>query len=201
MGANSPFITTSRLMESLNASLQETAAPDDTLLPRFELQRRLPDGSTRRATESEQAAADMETKLQQTATLIEKMNQEERRTWAQAQREAGNIFYKEEKYKDAIDTYLTCLPAIDQSFPETVDLLLFLKVMNNLSQSCIQLHWSGKAIRFASIALDQIKNGDQERTKEVAVEVVKLYFKRGKAYRLRGDYQEARGDLQIGRVE
>jgi hypothetical protein len=61
------FFTTSDLMNTMNQALM--ADPSDPLQPKFELQRRLPDGSTRRADESEVAAADMDSKVQQVSTV------------------------------------------------------------------------------------------------------------------------------------
>lgn len=79
------FLTTSDLLHRMNAALMENCprqsdqgllesrvladsddgGGEDETQPRFELQRRLPDGSTRKADESERKAADVQAKIKQ----------------------------------------------------------------------------------------------------------------------------------------
>jgi hypothetical protein len=59
------FYTTSDIMNTINKSIARVDSKDDTISPRVELQRRMPDGSTRPADEKDLEAADMESKLQQ----------------------------------------------------------------------------------------------------------------------------------------
>ena len=79
---NKHFFTTTDLLEKINSILSSSADAnrnnendctqkhfdenDDA--PRFELQRRLPDGTTRKATPQESAAADFQSKLKQVRT-------------------------------------------------------------------------------------------------------------------------------------
>ena len=68
------FFTTSDLIEKMNSAMNGfnkndgMAKDDDQFAPRFELQRKMPDGSYRRAEESELAAADFQVKLKQAST-------------------------------------------------------------------------------------------------------------------------------------
>lgn len=59
------FYTTSDMMKTINKSIASLDSPDDAISPRVELQRRMPDGSTRRANEKDMEAADMDSKLKQ----------------------------------------------------------------------------------------------------------------------------------------
>ena len=59
------FYTTSDMMKTINKSIASLDSPDDAMSPRVELQRRMPDGSTRRANQKDMEAADMESKLKQ----------------------------------------------------------------------------------------------------------------------------------------
>lgn len=59
------FYTTSDMMETMNKVLSSMDSPDDVISPRVELQRRMPDGSTRRADNKDLEAADMDSKLKQ----------------------------------------------------------------------------------------------------------------------------------------
>ena len=62
--------------------------------------------------------------------------------------------------------------------------------MNNLAQTALQLGMYRKAAQFCTMALDGI-------TDDGTVQLVaKLYFRRGRARRLSGDYAEARQDLE-----
>lgn len=62
---NRLFFTTSDLMNRMNKTLSDLESPSDAICPRVELQKRLPDGSTRRADEKDLAAADMQNKITQ----------------------------------------------------------------------------------------------------------------------------------------
>ena len=209
------FLTTSDVMNSLNKALSDLSGGDEIAKPHFELQRRLPDGSTRRATPDEQAANDCQTQMQQAAQLLSELKTEkERLEWAEAQRLFGNQVYQKKMYKEAIDVYLTCLPAVAQEEKITMDtetqgsikrqrLLLFMKVMNNLSQSTLQLGWYKKTEHFGILAFEHLEKQiaiaeemDSEMAAELKEQQSKLYFRRGKARRLRGEYSEARRDFE-----
>lgn len=59
------FYTTSDIMNTINKSIASVDSKDDAISPRVELQRRMPDGSTRPANDKDLEAADMESKLKQ----------------------------------------------------------------------------------------------------------------------------------------
>lgn len=59
------FYTTSDMLKTINKSIQSLDSPDDAISPRVELQRRMPDGSTRRANDADLRAADFESKMKQ----------------------------------------------------------------------------------------------------------------------------------------
>jgi len=378
--SSSPFTTATDVIGALNRALSElydddgddgttaasggaTAAGQNEPIkkannnknkPRFELQKRLPDGSARPATELEQKAANVETKMKQVAEYVRNLKtKQEKMDFAERHRQYGNTLYAHRKYEDAIDVYLTCLTvAVDGIFvveekkkknatssgvqqsktnegdedvvapttttsiadtgktsssepeqaseaatsgkdvvaasPTTIDeevvagddscfggdddgkkgsdddihhqkrqqVLLFCKVMNNLAQSAIQLKWYGKAEKFCTIALENLKlekdddnliriseeegkrkdteeslskslpphlqffalskapptqvaeNPDEDNTSgggrknvddsEQATareQICKIYYKCGKARRLRGSYKKAKLDL------
>lgn len=66
--------------------------------------------------------------------------------------------------------------------------------MNNLAQTALQLGMYRKAEQFCTMALDGINVDECGRL------VAKLYFRRGRARRLSGDYAEARQDLETAIV-
>jgi tetratricopeptide (TPR) repeat protein len=118
--------------------------------------------------------------------------------WAQYQRNEGNALYKEGEYREALDVYLTCLVA--KTDHEEFLSLVFLPVMNNLAQTCLQLKMYRKAQKFCTMALDEISDrnvggAEQQQHQLQQLGVVKLYFRRGKARRLSGAYAQARRDL------
>jgi hypothetical protein len=165
--AGSPFVTQTSVVESLNKALADLQSPEDTSnAPHFELQKRLPNGNTRRATTEELQAADMESKLQQAAAQVEYLKTwEEKKQWAEEQRQYGNQLYREERYEQAIDVYLTCLVVAQQEKklapPDTQSQsqsagLLFLYVMNNLAQSTLALKWFRKTEQFCTLALQEV---------------------------------------------
>jgi tetratricopeptide (TPR) repeat protein len=235
--AGSPFVTTTSVLESLNKALAALQSPDDkTNSPHFELQKKLPNGSTRRATTEEVQAADMESKLQQSAAQVEFLKTwDEKKQWAEEQRQYGNQLYREERYESAIDVYLTCLVVAQQEKklapPEMVAEtqsagLLFLYVMNNLAQSTLALKWFRKTEQFCTLALQEVyvnadtdvgsdaeigivaESGGDSTTRSTNIDatslklpkqqhqIAKLYYKRGKARRLGGNYKDARIDLE-----
>ena len=191
----------------------------------FELQRRLPDGSTRRATTSEQKAADLESKLQQVATQICLLPHSQQWIWlTQQQRPYGNELYASQQYAQAIDVYLTCVMVLQNLYAKQTELqkksptdeeakdfdfvldplehdILFVRIMNNLAQSALQLAWYKKAIQFCDLCLEQQQQ--QQSTSSLPrndptflFQMSKLHFKRAKAHRLRGQYTPAKGDLR-----
>lgn len=64
-GKKKLFYTTSDMMTTINKALSDMDSPDDGMNPRVELQRRMPDGTTRRADEKDLEAADLDSKLKQ----------------------------------------------------------------------------------------------------------------------------------------
>jgi hypothetical protein len=69
----SPFVTTSDVMNQLNKHLASLSSPEDAhLKPRFELQKRLPDGSAVTASQDEISAADFKTKLEKSISIQQK---------------------------------------------------------------------------------------------------------------------------------
>lgn len=188
---SSPFVTTTQLMDRINYHLKDLEGNQ-----RFELQRKFADGTTRKASASEAAAADMNSKLQQAAVLVSKLTPSERKEWANSQRELGNQLYQRKEYQEAIDVYFTSLVAAQGQEEEDDQLLFFLRVMNNLGQSAIQLKWYKKAIDFTDLALEKVGTGERFNNPEEIILMVKIYFKRGKANRLRGNYQDAHKNLK-----
>jgi tetratricopeptide (TPR) repeat protein len=219
---SAPFVTTTDVLKSLNQALEDLAEEDDIAKPHFELQKRMSNGSTRRATPQEMQAADMETKIQQSAAQVESLSTwDEKKLWGEQQRQYGNKLYHQERYEQAIDVYLTCLVVAQQEkkyVPEAKLVgLLFLSLINNLAQSALQLKWYLKTDQFCSLALEHLdkkedRNGNddcdatnesqknqyehqQQQSPEYPQQIAKLYYKRGKARRLRGHYKDARADL------
>ncbi|GKZ00999.1 hypothetical protein MPSEU_001051400 [Mayamaea pseudoterrestris] len=176
----------------------------------FELQTRLPDGSSRIASEKERKAADMESKLAQVANHIANMSLEQKLDWAEKQRAYGNSLYEKQEYEQAMDVYLTLLPVAYEHDA------LFLKIMNNLAQAALSLNWYRKSIQFCSMALGRLKldgkhvdissetraattNRDTGSIDLDHLQVSKLYYRRSKSHRLSGEYATARHDLSQAR--
>jgi tetratricopeptide (TPR) repeat protein len=71
--------------------------------------------------------------------------------------------------------------------------------MNNLAQSALQLQWYRKAETFCTMALEYFAE-QQQPTQQVDVthseQLSKLYFRRGKARKYRGEYQAAKTDYE-----
>jgi len=223
------FLTPTDMMKSLNKALHElTDAQDEA--PFFQLQRRRQDGSTRPASASEKAAHDLQTQINQAVARVQELPDDRSRlAWAEAQRSLGNELYKKKEFKQAIDVYLTCLPAVvideeraaqnkmrqdgDDGDSKTTKpgktasdgeavipcdrTTLFLKILNNLVLSALQLKWYKKADEFACIAIDHWDKhvSPETKTTENMLLLAKTYFRRSKSRRLRGNYSAARSDL------
>ena len=186
-----PYVTASEIVNRVNENLSKLG--DESGSARFELQRRMPDGTTRQATDREVQAADMENKLQQAAGVVASLpNAQARIDWANAQRQLGNDLYAKKDYAEAIDIYLTCLLVAQQDDQR----ILFYQVMNNLALSALQLSWYRKACDFCRLALGQYELKVETASDEERVLVGKLYFRQGKARRLRGMYPESSGSLE-----
>lgn len=112
-----PFVTTSDVLNRLNKSLKDLSGPGDGTSQQqayFELQKRLPDGSTMPASKSDLAYSDLQTKLQQSATFVAQLtSKEDKLIWAEEQRLMGNAYFNRGDYKTALDVYLTCLVVKD----------------------------------------------------------------------------------------
>jgi tetratricopeptide (TPR) repeat protein len=202
------FVTTSDVLNELNKQLQILEAPGESesnSKPRFELQKRLPDGSAIPASPVDVAAADMQTKLQQAAGIVASLKtQQEKKEWAEYQRQAGNHYFGNGDYKAAMDIYLTCLVVKDDSQEFIVKVMT--PVLNNLAQCALQLGMYKKTLMFCTIALEEmekqspqlllvLQQGEEELQQRLAL--AKLYFKRAKAGRLTGIYPQARKDLDL----
>jgi hypothetical protein len=203
------FFTTTDLMNKLNETFAvgTSSSTDNDSLPHFELQRRLPDGSTRKATPADQQLADMQSKFQQVAAEVKDLTDENKLVWAELQRTEGNRLYQQKKYQEAMDVYLTCLIVKSESnlFMKTV----FLPCLNNLAQCTLQLGMYHKTEMYCTIALEELVQSTTTitttntattttttTTDEYDPLVAKLYFRRGKARRLGGKYTLANEDLQ-----
>jgi len=205
MSDDKMFFTTSDLMEKMNSTLRN----GDTKIfgPQFELQKRLPDGTTRRANDSEMAMADFQSKLKQAAVQAAKLQPEQKMVWAINQRKKGNDLFSHANYKEAMDVYLTCLVALDtestnkkvndstafningnlsSEYKERIDREVKLPVLLNLSACTLKLGMIKKTEQFCNIAL-QIP---------LALENPKVYFRRGRAHMLTGSYHKAREDFE-----
>lgn len=225
----SPFVTTSDVLNQLNKQLSDLSPSNDGTTgstiqqpPRFELQKRLPDGSAIPATQDDAAAADFKTKLEQSAKFVSQLEKsEDRQYWAEQQRLTGNAFFQRGDYKGAMDIYLTCL-VVKEHTPDFVR-DTFLPILNNLAQCTLQLGMHMKTILFCEMALEEVskakeiakakanENDQQEKKPEDddddermasaqrnladAIALCKIFFKQAKALRLTGHYGEARKAL------
>ena len=217
----SSFITTSDVLNQLNRQLSDLSAYDvnesvrQQQKSRFELQKRLPDGSTIPATNDEIAASDFKNKLEQSAKFISELKSpEERQSWVEDQRLTGNSFFQQGDYKGAMDIYLTCL-VVKENTPDFVR-DTFLPVLNNLAQCTLQLGMHMKTILFCEMALEEVSksneqvtkskiNQEEQKTEKIefslkkdlkdAIALCKIFFKLGKALRLTGHYGKAREAL------
>ena len=206
----SPFVTTSDVMNQLNKQLASLSSPEDAhLKPRFELQKRLPDGSAIPASQDEIAAADFKTKLEQSAKFVSQLaSPRDRQFWAEQQRQLGNQYFGRGEYKQAMDVYLTCL-VVKESTADFVSQTL-LPILNNLAQCTLQLGMHKKTVMFCEMALEEVSKTNQEIEKSNNEEtdgseicgvdplsLCKIYFKKAKALRLTGDYIQARNALNL----
>jgi hypothetical protein len=211
----SPFVTTSDVMNQLNRHLSNLSGggTSSNHQPRFELQKRLPDGSAVPATRDEVEAADFKAKLEQSAKFVAQLaTPEDRQYWAEQQRLLGNTFFGRGDYKSAMDIYLTCL-VVKESTPNFVNRTL-VPILNNLAQCTLQLGMYRKTVLFCDIALQEVRkvNTDGSRegnadtmadenliaigfSKVDPIAVCKIYYKLAKAQRLSGNYGEARKAL------
>lgn len=195
-----PFITTSDVLNHLNKNLKELVAPgEEHLDPRFELQKKLPDGSTIPASESDMSASDLQNKIQQSAKFVAQLRRDDKLKWASQQRQSGNVLFERGEYKAAMDIYLTCLVVKETDKEADVSFLseTLLPVLNNLAQCTLQLGMQKKTTEFCNIAIDEISKAENCSGFPMLnpVAVCRIYFKRAKAQRLSGDYYEARQDL------
>lgn len=202
---NKMFFTTSDLMKKMNAAMKDNGSslPSDT--GGFELQRKLPDGSYRPAEEGEMAAADFQTKLKQAAEMTAMLTPQQKLRWAKHQRKEGNKIFAAGEYKDAMDVYLTCLVAMDQSSKENennmkavgeeeceepiqtaqIEEEIKLPVLLNLALCALKLGMLSKAEKFCNYAMEM----------DVGKRSVKANFRRGRARMLMGHYVSAELDL------
>ena len=203
----SSFITTSDVLNQLNKQLSDLSTGDG----RFELQKRLPDGSAIPATKDEIAASDFKTKLEQSAKFVSELESpEDRQLWAEEHRLTGNAFFQQGDHKSAMDIYLTCL-VVKEDTPEFVR-KTFLPILNNLAQCTLQLGMYKKTILFCEMALEEVSKAKEKMAKETANEaeekpeavqrklqdaiaLCKVFFKLSKALRLTGHYAKAREAL------
>jgi hypothetical protein len=192
---------------------------------KFELQMRLPDGSARPANTEETASADFQNKLQQAAAYVASLpTRSEKLDWCEQQRMYGNSILKND-HRAAMDVYLTCLTVaadttLDNNDVYDVDdhghdkskynprqrrLLLFAKVLNNLAVCTMEMSWYQKTVQFCTMGLDHLSgkdnNSNLQDDPELQIQKCKLYFKRAKASRLRGEYKSAKIDLAHSRQQ
>eukprot|EP00934_Nitzschia_sp_Nitz4_P001597 Nitzschia sp. Nitz4//scaffold73_size107353//3397//4572//NITZ4_004305-RA/size107353-processed-gene-0.158-mRNA-1//1//CDS//3329557431//1597//frame0 len=189
-----PFVTTSTVLNQLNDQLKKLSLPEDSLEPKFELQRRLPDGSTIPASKADIEYSDLQTKLQQSAVFVANLDPSDRLVWAEAQRQAGNSYFSAGDYKTAMDTYLTCLVVKEESVQFVRSTLI--PVLNNLAQCTLQLSMRKKTIEFCQIALEEMDKFSQDLIQtDDWIARCKIHFKLGKAQRLTGHYRASRSEL------
>ena len=210
---SSLFFTTTDLIDKMNRSIQEATGVAGELPGGggFELQRKLPDGSYRRADESETAAANFQAKMKQAAEMTASLEPGERIEWAGWQRKQGNELFARGEYREAMDVYLTCLVAMDQNtgnknenadsdgggsnsteqqpaddMAERIEKEIKLPVLLNLALSAMKLGLLSKADQFCSFALET----------ESGRRSVKAHFRRGRVRMLMGHYVTAELDLE-----
>jgi len=213
------FFTTSDLLNRINGVLEEIHSNDSEgdggdgnngtdAKGQFELQKKMPDGSTRKADENDMALADFQSKLKQAAEMVSKLSPDEKIQWAKEHRKHGNNLFQKKQFKQAMDVYLTCLVAIDSDsnsngqeegkeqsnkvfntdieWVEKTEHEIKLPVLLNLSACTLKLGMYRKTCSFCDLALE-IKAGSNNP---------KVYFRRGKSRMLLGIYNKARADLQ-----
>lgn len=159
--------------------------------PKFELQRKMPDGSYRRAENSELAAADFQAKLKQAAEMTSHLTSKEKIEWALNQRKEGNTLFAAKEYKGAMDIYMTCLVAMekDSNREKLVDMDVErdvqLPVLLNLALCATKLCMLRKAEKFCDFAIEL----------QLGTKSAKAHFRRGRVRMLLGEYDGARCDL------
>ena len=220
---SSLFFTTTDLIDKMNRSVQEaTGVPDK--LPGgggFELQRKLPDGSYRRADESETAAANFQAKMKQAAEMTSALEPGERIEWAGWQRKQRNDLFARGEYREAMDVYLTCLVAMDQKAgnkekenADSHDDQRYLcddsennstEEQQSADESAARIDQEIKLPVLLNLALSAMKLGllskaDQFCTFALEMESgrrsVKAHFRRGRVRMLMGHYVTAELDLE-----
>ncbi len=192
------FLTTSDIMNRMNAAIKENNSDAGG----FELQRKLPNGSHRPASDKELAAADFQTKMKQAAEMVGMLPPQQKLQWAKHQRMEGNKLFAAGEYKEAMDVYLTCLVAMDQSSKNNsgdaeeeennhivptaqIEEEIKLPVLLNLSLCALKLGLLTKAEKFCNYAMEM----------EAGKNSVKANFRRGRARMLLGHYVSAELDL------
>ena len=196
------FFTTSDLIKTMNTSIQQTNPnlPSTQSEGGFELQRKMPDGTYRRADEAEIASANFQSKMKQSSELIKSLNPQQKIEWSKYQREQGNELFSKGEYTEAMDVYLTCLVAMDNSsssqdesdadeqqqqqllLKKQIDTEIKLPVLLNLALSALKLGMLSKAEQFCNYAIDDM---------DIGKESVKAYFRRGRIRMLRGHFVTA----------
>ena len=194
------FLTTSDIMNRMNAAIKENGSDTGC----FELQRKLPNGSHRPASEKEKAAADFQSKMKQAAEMVGMLPPQQKLQWAKHQRMEGNKLFAAGEYKEAMDVYLTCLVAMDQNSKNKngdaeeeeedskhivptaqIEEEIKLPVLLNLSLCALKLGMPTKAEKFCNYAMEM----------EAGKSSVKANFRRGRARMLLGHYVSAELDL------
>jgi tetratricopeptide (TPR) repeat protein len=215
------FFTTSDLIGRMNSAMRCANNPDDGPTSSssssspfaslssgatgagggFELHARMPDGSYRRAHESEMAAADFQSKMKQASEMISGMDRRRKLEWAARHRREGNALFARGEYGEAMDVYLTCLVAVDRGGASSAssadddddDILrsrmeeeIQLPVLLNLALSAMKMGMLSKAEKFCNFAIDETACGKISP---------KAHFRRGRVRLLMGRYASAESDL------
>jgi tetratricopeptide (TPR) repeat protein len=193
------FFTTSDILNRMNAAIRENDSVLSSDTGGFELQRKLPDGSHRPANEAEVAAADFQTKMKQAAEMVAMLPPQQKLLWSKHQRTEGNKLFAAREYKEAMDVYLTCLVAMDQSSKddskaqeecdaiptEQIEEEIKLPVLLNLALCALKLGMLSKAEKFCNYVLE-MESGKRS---------TKANFRRGRTRMLMGHYVSAELDL------
>ncbi len=215
------FFTTSDLINRMNTAINESnanlpnAKPNDPVEGGggFELQRKMPDGSYRRADEAEMASVDFQAKMKQASEVISALSPQQRIEWARYQRQQGNVLFGKGEYKEAMDVYLTCLVAMDQGTTSSsadskndgqvedntveaesneaevlrlqIEQEIKLPVLLNLALGSMKLGMLSKAEKFCNFAMEMESGGKS----------TKAHYRRGKIRTLMGHYVSAELDL------
>ena len=185
--------------------------------PHFELQKRFEDGYSRPATNSELKASDLDSKVKQVAQHLSQLDtDDERNRFLESHIAYANDLYAKGQYEEAMDAYVTCLTGTEpKSHP-----VRLARILHNLAQSALKIKGYQRCIRVCTIALEQLQLEEKKEEDEGMEEedegkeqeevppsnpvlvnpdlvgyAAKLHFKRAKARRLLGLYDEALGDL------